>query len=395
LVSGAKGMAKTLRRRSLLPARFILDEALVRTARGANGRILRLALVSDQTVSTSEEQFSPFEAHRAELRSRLGVTFVRMHVSDVLWAPRLALAPFDVIVVKLGFRTPAEEAVRVVAAIRQAVGSKRVMYFDGDDDLCVLWPEIIQLVDLYVKKHVFRERARYRREYVGKSNLTDYVHRVFGHSFADDPVATRTDPVSSGDVGKIVAGWNLALDHKIKRMYAVNGFAELGPRPNDVVCRAGVPKDWIQYLRRDVEPLLRSMQNRFRVIVPNQRVDLETYLKEMLESRICVGPFGYGEICWRDFEAVLCGCLLVKPDMSHVETYPDIYQAFRTYVPVRWDLSDLVEKCEYYLGHDEERERIARCAQQVLRDFYQQDGFLNRLCGLLRPASVASRDSAI
>ena len=42
----------------------------------------------------------------------------------------------------------------------------------------------------------------------------------------------------------------------------------------------------------------------------------------MRHSRICISPFGYGEICWRDFEAILCGCLVVKPDMSHVETNP-------------------------------------------------------------------------
>jgi len=27
-------------------------------------------------------------------------------------------------------------------------------------------------------------------------------------------------------------------------------------------------------------------------------------------SKICISPFGYGEICWRDFEAIIFGCLL-------------------------------------------------------------------------------------
>jgi spore maturation protein CgeB len=103
----------------------------------------------------------------------------------------------------------------------------------------------------------------------------------------------------------------------------------------------------------------------------------------MIRSKICISPFGYGEICWRDFEAILCGCLLIKPDMSHVETNPDIFMAGQTYVPVKWDFSDLEEKCAYYLAHDDERERIAAGAFNVLDDFYKNGGFIKSLTALL------------
>ena len=348
--------------------------------RGAGARI---GVVSDQSVYTSEEQFAPFQAYRSELRSRQGLTFLPMHLSDVMWGPRWALAPFDVIFVKLGFRMARREATQVLKDIRAATLGKKVIYFDGDDDLCIQWPEILPFVDLYVKKHAFKDRTCYLQPYIGKSNLTDYVHRQFGFSFASDAITDESFPVPRDELSKIRVGWNLALDRKIVQLYRNTRHEEVAPRSNDIVCRAGVPNDWIRFLRGGVEPVLRRLDGRFRVLTPNQRVTPDVYLREMRDSKICVSPFGYGEICWRDFEAILCGCLLVKPDMSHVETHPDIFEEYRTYVPVRWDLSDLEEKCSYYLTHAEERNRMIAAARSVLRDFYENGGFASRFAEIL------------
>ena len=38
-----------------------------------------------------------------------------------------------------------------------------------------------------------------------------------------------------------------------------------------------------------------------------------------------VSPFGFGEITLKDFETFLSGSVLVKPNMSHMETYPNFY----------------------------------------------------------------------
>jgi spore maturation protein CgeB len=121
------------------------------------------------------------------------------------------------------------------------------------------------------------------------------------------------------------------------------------------------------------------MQKSYRVILPTERVGPEEYYREISGSKICVSPFGYGEICWRDFEAILCGSLIIKPNMDHIETTPDIFKAHQTYVPVRWDYSDLEEKCSYYLAHDAERERIAKAAFDVLDSFYRGHGIIKIL----------------
>ena len=75
----------------------------------------------------------------------------------------------------------------------------------------------------------------------------------------------------------------------------------------------------------------------------------------MLNQTAKPSPFGLGEICYRDFEILFSGCLMIKPDMKHIKTWPNIYIPMETYIPCRWDFSDLEEKVRWalrtYLKH--------------------------------------------
>ena len=53
-----------------------------------------------------------------------------------------------------------------------------------------------------------------------------------------------------------------------------------------------------------------------------------------------ISPFGWGEICFRDFESIILGKLLIKPNCDHIITWPNIYQD-NMYVPIDWDASNL------------------------------------------------------
>jgi hypothetical protein len=156
-----------------------------------------------------------------------------------------------------------------------------------------------------------------------------------------------------------------------------------------MICRSAcTPDKWIYPLRGPLANLLSPLEGRFRVLLPDQRVPQSQYYAEMLRSRICVSPFGYGEVCWRDYEAVLCGCLLVKPDMSHLRTEPDLFVPGETYVPVKWDFSDLAETCTRYLKNDAERMRISRRAYDVLAGYFRSLGFIDNVRGMLERVGI-------
>lgn len=344
---------------------------------------LRIVLVSDGLAYTSEQQFAPLFRHAVALRRRFGLVLEHMSVERALAVANLGYC--EVLGLKLSFLTPTDQANRITRELRAKLkgSNTRFVYFDGDDDSCVQWPEVLAQVDRWVKKHAFRDASDYARRYLGKSNLTDMVSREHGYSFEDN-VIRSSGPVSQAGVDKLLLGWNIALDDKIVDLVATLPAVEQQPRDIDVCSRAFVKPDvWIYPLRGPLVERIEAMKDRFKVLAPRERVSQEQYYAEMLRSRICVSPFGYGELCWRDFEAVLCGCLLVKPSMSHVRTYPDIFVPGETYAPVRWDYSDLSEVCARYLDDEPERARVAARARATLLEALGESAFIERVALML------------
>ena len=260
----------------------------------------------------------------------------------------------------------------------------KLVYFDGDDDLNVQWPSVLSLVDLYVKKHVYANEAAYAAHYIGKSNLTDYAARQYGASF-DNDIIPRSGGVAAELLGKLHLGWNIALDDKLFELSQQVPTFPAPPRDIDVSCRAYVAETmWLHPLRKAALERMEAMAGRYKVLAPRDRVPQDKYYEEMLRSKICVSPFGYGELCWRDFEAILCGCLLVKPDMGHVKTEPNLFVPGETYVPVRWDYLDLEERCAPYLADESARLAIAERARSRLLTSLEPEWFSDRFSALSR-----------
>ena len=53
------------------------------------------------------------------------------------------------------------------------------------------------------------------------------------------------------------------------------------------------------------------------------RLGIAKYLKVMNNSKIVISPWGWGPLCYRDFEATLRGCTIIKPCHSAFETTPN------------------------------------------------------------------------
>jgi hypothetical protein len=219
------------------------------------------------------------------------------------------------------------------------------------------------------------------RAYEGTTNLT---HHVAGGDVA--PLRIGNENILS----RILCAPSIALNDKIaKQKHLLEDEAVArSARPVDVVLRADVPDNWMGALRRPAVQALERLGGEFRVIRPVERVAPAQYTAEMQTSKICVSPFGYGEICYRDYEAALHGCLLFKPDMSHVRSEPNIFRPFETYVPLAWDYRDLAEKVRHYIADDAERLRIVGNARRVLREALRPEWFLGKVEELLKAAGL-------
>ena len=108
------------------------------------------------------------------------------------------------------------------------------------------------------------------------------------------------------------------------------------------------------------------------------------FMDELRHSKICLSPFGYGEICWRDVEAMLAGCVVLKQDMSHLLTKPNLYQSTETYLPLSWDFTNTEEVVNQILNDENKRLTIAENAFRQVKRYLSEDKFIDDMAFLFQ-----------
>jgi len=81
------------------------------------------------------------------------------------------------------------------------------------------------------------------------------------------------------------------------------------------------------------------------------------YLRTLRESKICISPFGFGEVNIREVESMMSGNILIKPDISMSNTYPYIYGDGMSF-SCKPDYSDLSTVVDFILTNYEKIHRI-------------------------------------
>lgn len=272
---------------------------------------------------------------------------------------------------------------------------QRIFFLNGNAGGGLHRPEVLPYVDRFYNKALFSDRTTYNRELYGGELFTDDAHRRFG--IVDNP-PVLTPPVPAELMGRVHLHWNIGVGTFPRRPWlqraavaaartpllgprwstfaisspAMVASAPLNPLPEhsltiDVNARLGSPGyPTIRFHRDNLGGILDAAAAAAGWTVARDRVPPAQFFAGLQRSRITFSPFGWGELCFRDFEAVRAGSLLLKPDMSHLQTWPDIFRPGITYVPVRWDGSDLGERIQYYLDRPQERREIAGEAYRVL-----------------------------
>ncbi len=231
-------------------------------------------------------------------------------------------------------------------------------------------------VDLYVTKHLLRDRARYARPVYGDTTLMEHFGRRFGLAHE-----VTQFPIPEGFWDKLLLGPSFVTAGFMLPDFAAGRWPE-GPRPIDLHARIAVGgTPWYEAMRGECQQAV----DRLRGVnaVTGIGIGHHRFMAEMRQSKVCFSPFGYGEVCWRDYEAVLTGAVLVKQDMGHVETDPDIFEAGETYVPVAWDLSDFEDRVRWLLADEAARRRIARAAFERLHDYAASGRFVEQMAPML------------
>jgi len=126
--------------------------------------------------------------------------------------------------------------------------------------------------------------------------------------------------------------------------------------------------------RKPAMDVISNLKCKVAKLENGNRVSLEEYHKRMFDSKIIFAPFGYGEMAPRDLEAAMYGSILLKPDMSYIDTKPNVFIDGETYIACKHDFSDLEEKIHYVLDNfDELQNTMIPYARRQFTKLYQPE----------------------
>ncbi len=298
-----------------------------------------------------------------------------------------------------------QELIELIGAAREQV--ERVLWFDTTDSTGTTQFDVLPHVDGYYKAQVLADRRGYLKSYYGQRVYTDYYHREFGIS--DEGPSGPQVTAREEDLHKIHVSWSSALgDHghgALSSLYGRAGsYLPLPPRYSasftpadaartvDISCRVGRnhARHTIRFQR---DRLVEALQQGYGIAT--EKLTKGRYWRELRSAKIAPSPFGWGEITLRDFHTFINGAALLKPDMSHLATWPPLYKEGETYVSWRWDVSDIGDQIESLLSERRYAE-IARAGQETYaRYLFSSEGrteFCQRLIAIVEqnaPAATA------
>lgn len=271
----------------------------------------------------------------------------------------------------------------------------QLLWFDTEDSTKIQMPSVFPYVDKYCKKQLLADRELYREPIQGYRLYSDYYRNEFGVQEKDQDASRNKfiQLTSEHDLGKLCVYWNIGhciyspapdllwktLD---KAPYTVaetilwesllNYTGMWMPvetaRQVDISGRFGTT-----YGRKTIEFHRKLMAKRLKNRFDSGTVGSVQYWRELQQSKVLLSPFGYGEVCIRDFEGFMSGCIVIKPEMDHVETWPPLYEDGETVVAVPWNMSELDETVDEVLQEYDEYKRIAKNGQEQYKKYLVGD----------------------
>lgn len=271
---------------------------------------------------------------------------------------------------------------------------KVLHYFDMSDSTALLHPEILPYVSGYYKAQILKDLNEYMKPHYGNRIYTDFVNANYG--VVDKKPSVSSIVKNSEDTNKIRLSWNSGfsnysytgkylnelyrkLNIKYLLRYPVKFYSPYLHRNNDISCRINTryERDTVAWFRKETKQILADK-------IKTNRIKPIEYYQELKKSKITISPFAWGEINYKDYESFIYGALLIKPDMSHLNTWPNYYISGETYLSYKWDCSDLLDVVEDALLNYKKHREIAVTAQEKYRSMLLSNDAINEFVERLK-----------
>lgn len=270
-----------------------------------------------------------------------------------------------------------------------------VIWFDTSDSSGTPQLEVLTRVHTYLKSYTLIDPLQYASPYHLDRYWADRFAEMQGIHPVRNPISTPAPSALAG----IQVGWSYgggyfgAAAPILRQVTNLSGIVfstslkNSGSKEVDASMR--VCADYSNPLVSQHRRVFIEAAQRSRI--SSTPLSRRAYMMEMQRAKCVISPFGWGEVCLRDFEAITAKAALLKPDMNHLRTWPNVYVPFETYVPLRWDASDLRDKLDWVLS-GMRWQRIASNALDVLHagfDDAGEDQFTLRLSKIIKGCHAA------
>ena len=220
-------------------------------------------------------------------------------------------------------------------------------YFDNEASLYINH-KIYDYVDFYLKSKLPKDINYYKKKYYGLRSYTDFYYTNFN---VKDNNEKYSQTIEDSNTKKNILGWNngicdYSLYSNIKRKlfsyskikYLLNFKLKYIKKTNKISARISqsYDRETISFQRKYI---LKNFEDKFKT----ERLKKIDYFKELETSHASLSPFGWGEICYRDFEIFLTKSMLIKPNMDHINTWPNYYVNNETYLNFNWNFDNFEE----------------------------------------------------
>ena len=251
----------------------------------------------------------------------------------------------------------------------------KLIYCDNEASIFIN-SSIFDFVDIYLKGRLPSDMSVYNKKLYGQREFTDYYHRKY---HINDENVSYSNILEDKDLKKIFLGWNNGIcDYSYysifkKKIFSLTGKLYFNKPEFHNVKKNLVSSRFKQNYNRNTINFHRKMfENIFNNICDTKRVNRYKYFAELKNSFFSISPFGWGEICYRDFESFTYGCLLLKPDMDHINTWPNYYLKNKTYISLNWFQSDSTD-IEKILDQKENYYDIAKFGYKTYSKYFDNN----------------------
>lgn len=278
------------------------------------------------------------------------------------------------------------------------------VYLSGNDATGPIDPRLLKYLDLFLARQLLKERELYlqpmRRHFFRDRYMKDFF-------FKNENEFPWTQ-LKEEELNKLGVSWNLALidwktqtNNKVLRYFYIWSKNKTNKifQKGKAISKRGIGVTFRGNLFKgshDVSRLHRLQSYRVYLelgknlpIASPGIISYSQYVNEMRNTSVCISPFGWGEVCYRDFEAFQFGTLLMKPCMDHIDTYPNLYTA-KNLISYQWDASDLKYKVQQVMDELNQSEIIADSGHEDFLKFTSgpQAGnyFLQHFMGIISKA---------